>query len=372
MRAQAQARFRVAILGRDIETVSWLMDAFGASPFDNSITPLPQALASYILPTSDARLTEAATADLALILLPDVQQGPSLESAAATALRNANARLPIIVVHLASDQGPASSLNRGDWPLTTTVMVDPKAAHPLEAKLIPTLLQLFPDQHITLGHQLPALRAAIAIRMINETCLTNATYVAGTGVASLVPVLNIPLNVADMIILTKNQTLLAYKLALSLGHNGSAQELLGPIAGVLGGGFVWRQVARMLVGFIPGWGIIPKVAVAYAGTYVVGYAVYNWYAKGQQLTGAQMRELYAKAVTEAKARAAALMPRKRLALPKPSLPRPALPRRKARRCLNCGHRLGRQDHFCRNCGYALAESIDQSSTSDLQPPTPPE
>jgi uncharacterized protein (DUF697 family) len=129
-------------------------------------------------------------------------------------------------------------------------------------------------------------------------------------------VLNIPFNMADIVILTKNQALMAYKLTLSLGHDIGAQEMAAQLAGVLGSGFVWRELARRLVGFIPLWGLVPKVAVAYAGTYVTGYAVFQWYAYGQTLSPEKMRQLYAQALAEGKRRAAALVPRRRLHLPR--------------------------------------------------------
>jgi hypothetical protein len=82
---------------------------------------------------------------------------------------------------------------------------------------------------------------------------------------------------------------------------------------VIGGGFLWRQVARSLVGLIPAWGIVPKVAVAYAGTYAVGYAILNWYQSGRKLTPKQMQALYVQAFSQGKEYARKLARR----LPKP-------------------------------------------------------
>jgi hypothetical protein len=45
---------------------------------------------------------------------------------------------------------------------------------------------------------------------------------------------------------------------------------------MLGGGLVFRQLARQLVGLIPVVGIVPKVAVAYGGTCMIGRAVVLW------------------------------------------------------------------------------------------------
>ncbi len=40
-----------------------------------------------------------------------------------------------------------------------------------------------------------------------------------------------------------------------------------------------------------------------------------------------------------------------------------------RRCPNCGHENGENDHFCSNCGAGL--DADSSITSDSTPSTPP-
>jgi uncharacterized protein (DUF697 family) len=162
--------------------------------------------------------------------------------------------------------------------------------------------------------------------------MTNATYSAATGLTEIIPVLLVPGNVADFVVLTKNQALMAYKIALLMGNDIAMQEMIGELAGVLGSGFLWRETARRLVGFIPGWGIIPKIAVAYAGTYLVGEATYYWYAYHEQLTAEQMRMIYTQAMAEGRRKASAILarvkrtetdsaPRKRFALPKPNLRR---------------------------------------------------
>jgi hypothetical protein len=45
------------------------------------------------------------------------------------------------------------------------------------------------------------------------------------------------------------------------------------------------------VGLIPFIGIVPKVAVAYGGTWAIGRAVGLWATEGQLLTSARLRQL---------------------------------------------------------------------------------
>ncbi|HSB67031.1 MAG TPA: hypothetical protein VLD65_10650 [Anaerolineales bacterium] len=167
----------------------------------------------------------------------------------------------------------------------------------LQREFVPTVLEMLPQQHVALGRQFPLFRLPVARQLINEACFSNAAYSFSTGLAEIIPVLDLPLNVTDMIVLTKSQAFLAYKLGLLLGFSTRWQDYVTEFGGVIGSGFLWRQIARQLVGLIPAWGIAPKVAVAYSGTYVVGNAILGWYLTGKNLTPKQMRALYAQAFT---------------------------------------------------------------------------
>jgi len=323
IREQVQTPLRVAILGSDAAAAHWLADALRADPFSGDLISLPRTLGVYLLPVGAEALQEAARADLTLFVLPAAQEDIAQPVQAYRALRAENQAQTVVVLHLTGEkQLERLGAERRNWRGAAEILADPDAADALAATLIPTLLRLFPDRHVALAHHLPALRAAVARDLIQEASLANAGYAASTGLAEILPVFTIPFNVADMVVLTKNQALLAYKLALALGQDISVQQMATQLAGVLGGGFIWREMARRLVGFIPVWGLLPKIAVAYAGTYATGMAVFTWYAHGRKLTPARMRQLYKEAAIEGKARAKALIPKKR-----PHLRLP-LPRRK--------------------------------------------
>ena len=94
--------------------------------------------------------------------------------------------------------------------------------------LAPQVLRaLSPTLHLALGRQLPAFRPAVIRGLVEEASRANALYAASTGVAEIVPVLNLPLNVADTVVLSKNQLVMAYKVALAAGKTGRPQELIG-------------------------------------------------------------------------------------------------------------------------------------------------
>ena len=117
---------------------------------------------------------------------------------------------------------------------------------------------------------------------------------------------------ADTVILTKNQALLVYRLALAHGAPAEFQRRMIEITPVIGGAVVWRQVAGGLVGLIPGYGILPKTAVAYAGTYITGRAAELWYQRGA-VGKDDLRRIRAEATAMAKAVAAQMMARARSA-----------------------------------------------------------
>ena len=162
-----------------------------------------------------------------------------------------------------------------------------------------TLVQIVPPSlRLPFARRLPPLRTAALNMLIQETSQVNASYSFTTGLGETVPGLNFVLGAGDAIVLTKNQLMMAYKIALVSGKTGSPQKLLGEIVGVLGGGFLFRQLARQMSGLIPVWGIVPKVAVAYAGTWAIGRAVTVWATEGQKITPELMSGHYREALEQ--------------------------------------------------------------------------
>ena len=62
---------------------------------------------------------------------------------------------------------------------------------------------------------------------------------------------------------------------------------------IVASAFGWRALARELVGKIPlGGGLIPKAAVAYAGTYVVGLGLEKVNRTGSGLSRREEKDAY--------------------------------------------------------------------------------
>ncbi|MEF3273220.1 MAG: hypothetical protein K6356_02300 [Chloroflexus sp.] len=183
------------------------------------------------------------------------------------------------------------------------VVPDPEAPN-VGTQLAEAVLDRLPSElHLAAARRLPGLRAVVARNLINNVSFINASYVLATAVPAQIPLFNLPFAAADILVLTKNQAILIYRLGLAYGAPPDLRERLRELFPVIGGAFIWRQLARTLVGMIPIWGIVPKVAIAYAGTYTTGMVAWRWFAEGELIDQARLQELGREALELGKARA---------------------------------------------------------------------
>jgi len=223
-------------------------------------------------------------------------------------------KIPVVVCYSRTDlpqEGRAVQTGGQDWEGAEVVVVNPGDRQSLTGVLAPAMLRACPGREIQLARNIPMLREAVCRKLIDDTCMVNSTYSLATGLAEINIFLDVPLNVADIVILTKNQAIMAYKISLAMGLTGDWRETAPKMAAVVGSAFLWRQAARMLVGLIPAYGVIPKIAVAYAGTYTVGQAIYQWCAKGEKLKSENLRALYLTALKRGREAAQAVIARRR-------------------------------------------------------------
>jgi uncharacterized protein (DUF697 family) len=252
---------------------------------------------------------EVGGASLAVLVSDDVEPYRAFEGWLSALYR---AEVPVVTVVVTS--GATGQLGATlPRPLERErVVIAELSAEALSQQVASALLAATPEpSRLALARHLPPVRQVYVRTLVEETSRANAVYVASTGLAKVLPVLNIPLNVADTVILTKNQLIMAYRIALAAGKTGEPKEVMGEVLGVLGGGLFFRQLARKAVGFIPGWGIVPNVAVSYAGTQVIGRAVALWALQGTKLASSDLGALYREALSRGRAVAAALLAKRR-------------------------------------------------------------
>jgi hypothetical protein len=157
-----------------------------------------------------------------------------------------------------------------------------------------------------LARTFPVFRGAVASKIINRISRENAFFSIVTALPNVVPsMLELPWTVGefatDTAFLTMNQIRMALTLAAAHGRPVGYVEQKAEIAGIVASAFGWRAIARELVGKIPmGGGLIPKAAVAFGGTYVVGLSLDKVNRTGTGLTRKERREAYADAFVKGK------------------------------------------------------------------------
>jgi uncharacterized protein (DUF697 family) len=129
------------------------------------------------------------------------------------------------------------------------------------------------DKHLAFSIAYPFVRRPLAYDIINATAAQNA----GVGAIVFVPG-------ADMPIMTVNQMKMVLEIAAAYNQPidiARAKEL----AAVLGGAFVFRTIARNIVGLVPVGGWAVKGAMGFAGTQAIGHAALEYFDNGGDIAG---------------------------------------------------------------------------------------
>jgi len=258
---------------------------------------------------------EAPVAHLIIVLVDASRNEFQVEQSLVKTWCDAGKNVLVFINKIDFDESNVTNEPQSGWQTSRILFGSVNDITYLEREFVPAVMDLLPQLQLALGRQFPLFRVPIARQLISDTCFSNAAYSLSTGLAEIVPILDLPLNVTDMIVLTKSQAFLAYKLGLLVGFSTRWQDYVSEFGSVIGGGFLWRQIARQLIGLIPAWGIVPKVAVAYSGTYVVGNAILGWYLTGKNLSPKQLRALSVQSFARGKEFARNLIEK----LPKPKL-----------------------------------------------------
>jgi hypothetical protein len=153
-------------------------------------------------------------------------------------------------------------------------------------------------------HVLP-FREEVSRRMVKKVAKENALFALATSVPDIIPFISLPWAVgefaSDTAFLTANQIRMAFLLAAANDHEVGYRQQKSEIASIILGAFGWRALARELAGKIPwGGGLVPKAAIAYAGTHVVGLSLERYYRMGRHYTRAERRLAYEDALDRGK------------------------------------------------------------------------
>jgi hypothetical protein len=154
------------------------------------------------------------------------------------------------------------------------------------------------DLALALARQFPVFRKQVVEDIIHEVAKENALFALATALPNIVPsFIELPWIfgefASDTMFLTANQMRMAFQIAAACGSEPGFARQKGELLTIGAGAFGWRAIARELVSHIPlGGGLIPKGAIAYAGTYVVGKGLEFYYYGSRQPTLEDRKRLY--------------------------------------------------------------------------------
>jgi hypothetical protein len=166
------------------------------------------------------------------------------------------------------------------------------------------------DNHLELGVPLArdfsAFRKPFIDRVIAKTARDNTLFSLATALPDIVPsLIELPWSIAefasDSAFLTMNQIHMAFLIAAASDRSVGYADQKSEVGAVIAGAFGWRAIARELIGKIPfGGGLIPKAAIAYAGTKLVGVSLDRYYGIGYHYTRHEREVIYADALRQGK------------------------------------------------------------------------
>ncbi|MCL5291843.1 MAG: hypothetical protein M1548_04840 [Actinobacteria bacterium] len=238
----------------------------GGDPFGEFFRKGAEAGSVDLIDRRDLFAADLSEVDLVVQVL---RPGESLGSEDKVALEKAPDVLVVVDMRQSVDLG--QPVERALWALPRDLM---DKAHVIVSDddlnaLLRKIAARFEDRKISLASALPVFRPLVAGEIIVNTSLQNG----GIATISVIPG-------ADMPVLTANQLKMVLELMAVYGEEPTLSRLKEVLA-VVGGGFIFRTVARELLDFLPGPGWIVKGGMAIGGTIVVGKAAQAYFEQGK-------------------------------------------------------------------------------------------
>ncbi len=285
VKAELEQPFLISVVGREGSGRKTLVRAlFGSEPARHTGQDV------MIADVAAGAAGAVARPDLVLLVLDATQPDWSDERRTAHDSGLAGCAAFLVLTHVDRLPVPGQAMQAvrsqfASHPRELISAVDPRDEAATRMRLVQPILVTVPALRLALAHRFPLLRRAVAEDVIRETSRANAQFALMSSLPAMIPILgSIAGGLADLLVLTKNQAMLVFKLAGIYGRNiDDRMGIIREIAPVVGGAFVWRTLARTAVGaFPPILSALPKAAIAFAGTYVVGEAARYYYEHGER------------------------------------------------------------------------------------------
>lgn len=153
------------------------------------------------------------------------------------------------------------------------IALGPEEAADLDRRMGEWIIAACRDKKLAFALAFPFVRRPLSLDAVRATAIQNA----GVGVVVFVPG-------ADMPIMTLNQAKMLLQIAAAYGQPLSA-ERIKELAAVVGGAFLFRNIARSAAGVVPVLGWAVKGAVGFAGTEAMGRAAIEYFEAGGDIVG---------------------------------------------------------------------------------------
>jgi hypothetical protein len=154
------------------------------------------------------------------------------------------------------------------------------------------------DLGLSLARTFYPFRKPVVDRIITTAARENAFFAVASALPNVLPnFLELPWAIgefaSDTAFITMNQVRMAFQVAAASDQQVGYDKQVAELVSIAAGAFGWRALARELVGFIPlGGGLIPKGAIAFAATYVLGKGLEHFHGVGYGYTRVQRRDAY--------------------------------------------------------------------------------
>jgi hypothetical protein len=162
------------------------------------------------------------------------------------------------------------------------------------------------DLKLSLARLFYPFRQRACQRIIKAVAKENALFCLATALPDVIPnIFTLPWAIgeygSDSIFLTVNQIRMTFLLAAANDRPVGYREQRSEIASIVASSFGWRALARELVGKIPlGGGLIPKAAIAWAGTFAVGLSIERYFRLGYGFSRSERGAAYKEAFKHGK------------------------------------------------------------------------
>ncbi|MBV9745130.1 MAG: hypothetical protein JO099_15320 [Acidobacteriia bacterium] len=169
------------------------------------------------------------------------------------------------------------------------------------------ILAAHEENSLALARRFPAFRKTVVAHIVQSVSRENALFAIATALPNIMPsMFELPWTfgefASDTAFLTVNQVRMAFLIAAASGGEVGFGKQKLEILSIGAGAFGWRAIARELAGKIPlGAGLIPKGAIAYAATFLVGKGLERYHLGSAPYAANEQKALYQEGYQHGKA-----------------------------------------------------------------------